>query len=182
MALNLGYLTAQTSDESNENYTPYYCVEPIIKYIDKSKIVWCPFDEEWSAYYQLFKENGYNVIRSHISEGKDFFKYEPENYDVIVSNPPFNVKDKILKRLDELKKPFAVLLPLNALQGEKRYKYCFKNGIQLLAFDARVGFHSVNNMDKPKEGNSFASAYFCRDILPKDLIVEQLKKYDRKLL
>lgn len=144
--------------------------------------VWCPFDEEWSAYYNSFREQGYDVVRSSILDGQDFFTYEPEHYDIIVSNPPFNIKDKILKRLDELGKPFAVLLPLNSLQGDKRYKYCFKNGIQLLAFDMRVGFHSINSMDKPKEGSPFASAYFCRDVLPRDLIVEKLKKYDRSLI
>lgn len=29
---------------SNENYTPYYAVDPILKYIDKTKTIWCPFD------------------------------------------------------------------------------------------------------------------------------------------
>jgi len=182
IATNVGYLTASKTDESNENYTPYYAVDPIIKYIDKSKRIWLPFDEEWSAYYQTFKKNGHKTIRSSIQEGKDFFTYEPDDYDIIVSNPPFNIKDKILKRLDELGKPFAILLPLNSLQGAKRYEYCFKNGIQLLAFDQRIGFHSINNMQQPTEGTPFASAYFCRDVLPKDLIVEELHKYDKPLI
>jgi hypothetical protein len=179
---NVGYLTAAKTDESNENYTPYYAVEPIMKYIDKKLKVWLPFDEEWSAYYNTFKDNGYDVIRSCIQECQDFFTYEPEEYDVIVSNPPFNVKDKILKRLDELGKPFAILLPMNSLQGASRYKCCFKNGIQLLAFDQRIGFHSQDKMDEPIEGSPFASAYFCRNVLPKDLIVEELIKYKKPLI
>ena len=77
MSLNKGYLCAKTNDESNECYTPFYAVEPILKYIPKDKIVWCPFDEEWSAFYQLLKERGYKVIRSSLKEGQDFFKYEP---------------------------------------------------------------------------------------------------------
>ena len=181
IALNTGYLTANKTDESNENYTPYYAVDPIIKYIDKKLKIWCPFDEVWSAYYNSFKDSGYNVVRSCIQEVQDFFTYEPEDYDVIVSNPPFNIKDKILKRLDELGKPFAILLPLNSLQGDKRYQNCFKNGIQLLAFDQRIGFHNLDNMNKTIEGSPFASAYFCRGVLPKDLIVEQLIKYDKPL-
>jgi len=184
MGLNKGYLTANTTDESNENYTPYYAVEPILKYIDKKLKVWCPFDEEWSAYYNSFKEAGFNVMRSCIQEGQDFFTYEPDDYDIIISNPPFNIKDYILSRLDKLGKPFAVLLPLNSLQGDDRYKWCFKNGIQLLSFDSRIGFHSLDkiNSPKPKEGSPFASAYFCRNVLPKDLIIEHLKKYDKPLV
>lgn len=128
-----------------------------------------------------FLAGGYEVVRSHIDDGQDFFTYEPEEYDIIVSNPPFSIKDKILQRLYELNKPFAILLPLNSLQGKSRYKY-FKNGIQLLSFDQRVGYHNQNNMDTPVEGSPFATAYFCRDILPRDLIVEELKKYEKPLI
>ena len=98
MALNTGYLTARTNKESDELFTPYYAVDPIIKYIPKNKIIWMPFDQEYSAFYQLFKKLGYTVIRSHLEDGKDFFTYEPDNYDVIVSNPPFSIKDNILGR------------------------------------------------------------------------------------
>lgn len=55
MAINTGFLTAKSTDESNEMYTPYYAVDPILKYIPKDKKIWCPFDEEWSAFYQTFK-------------------------------------------------------------------------------------------------------------------------------
>lgn len=120
---------------------------------------------------------GYDVTRSHIDDGQDFFEYEPDEYDVIVSNPPFSIKDKILERLYELNKPFAVLLPTNSLQGKKRYEL-FKQGIQLLCFDSRIGFHYPDCMDVPKSWNSFSSSYFCRDVLPRDLIIEKLNKYD----
>ena len=66
---------------------------------------------------------GYRVVRSHIDEGKDFFKYEPEEWDILISNPPYSIKDAIIKRVYELNKPFALLLPLNSLQGKQRYKY-----------------------------------------------------------
>ena len=66
IASNVGYLTASKTDESNENYTPYYAVDPIIKYIPKDKTIWCPFDEEWSAYYNSFKENGYKTDRKSV--------------------------------------------------------------------------------------------------------------------
>lgn len=174
---NIGYLTSSNNDEA---YTPYYASEPIMKYIPKNKVVWCPFDNEWSSFVQLLKENGNEVIYSHIDNGLDFFNYEPEYYDCIISNPPFSIKDKVLKRLYELNKPFAILLPMNSLQGVNRYQY-FKNGIQLLAFDQRIGFHNPYSLIDPIEGSPFASAYFCKDILPKDLILEHLNKYNRPI-
>lgn len=181
LGLNVGYLTCDRTASGDEVFTPFYAVEPLLKYISKDKVIWCPFDEEWSAYYQMFSENGYKVIRSSLKEGQDFFEYEPnEHYDIIISNPPFSKKDKVLKRLDDLRKPFSILLPMNSLQGKSRYKI-FKNGIQLLAFDARVDFHTNNNFETYSKGNHFASAYFCRNFLPKDLIIEKLHKYERTL-
>lgn len=120
-------------------------------------------------------------MRSSLAEGQDFFTYEPENWDIVVSNPPFSIKDKVLERLYSFNKPFAILLPLNSLQGKSRYKY-FKNGIQILSFDSRISFHNQNSMDKFIKGTPFASAYFCRDLLPKDLVIEKLITYERTLI
>lgn len=180
MATNTGYLTANTDKNSDEMYTPFYAVNPILPYIKSSLTVWCPFDKEWSAYVQRFMQNGNNVICSHIDNGQDFFTYEPKNYDVIISNPPFSIKYKVLKRLYELNKPFAILLPLNSLQRKGMIEF-YRIGLQILCFDNRTGFHNINCMDKPIEGTPFASAYFCRNVLPKDLIIDHLYKYERKL-
>ena len=179
MALNIGYL--QSDKENNELYTPLYAVDPILKYIPKDKIIWCPFDEEWSAFYRRLKEEGYNVVRSSLKDGQDFFTYEPNKWDMIVSNPPFSSKDKVLERLYSFKKPFAILLPLNSLQGKTRFKF-FTQGIQLLSFDSRISFHKPDSMDIVIKGSPFATAYFCKDLSPRDLIVEELKFYEKSLV
>lgn len=141
MPLNKGYLTAKTDKESDEVYTPEYAVRPLLKYLDKSLTVWCPFDKENSQYVKVFKDNGNKVIFSHIDEGKNFFYYEPESYDIIISNPPFSIKDNILKRLWELDKPYAMLLPVPTLQGQTRFPY-IKDGLQYLGFDKRINFYT----------------------------------------
>lgn len=73
----------------DESYTPSYGVAPIIKYIPKNAIVWCPFDKEHSEFVKQIRANGNTVIFSHIEDGKDFFEFEPETWDMIISNPPF---------------------------------------------------------------------------------------------
>jgi len=181
LALNKGVLTAENSEIGDEKYTPFYAVEPLIKYIDKYDTIWCPFDKEWSAYVQRFKENGNKVIFSHIDYGQDFFEYEPkEHYDVIISNPPFSKKVKVLKRLEELKKPYCILLPLGSLQGEKQFQF-LKFGAQLLCFKYRICYYKGESREVDKEV-PFASAYFAKDFLPKDLIVSDLDRFDRELV
>lgn len=181
MGVNTGYLTANAHADGDEMYTPYYCVTPLVKYINKNLTVWCPFDKAWSAFVKTFTANGNTVIHTHIDDGQNFFTYEPSHYDVIISNPPFSKKDDVIKRLYELQKPFAVLLPMNSLQGVKRFRY-FKQGVQLLCFDQRVGFHSADDMQDPVEGSPFASAYFCKGVLPDNLIIEHIDKYSKPLV
>lgn len=180
MALNVGYLTCDTTTRGDECFTPFYAVQPLLEFIPKNKKIWCPFDEEWSAFYQTFKEHGYDVIRSHISEGKDFFTYEPEEWDILISNPPFSKKDAVLKRCYELGKPFALLLPINSIQSKNRYDM-FKNGIELLSFDTRIGYHDDKTFDKCATSNHYGSAYFCNDMLPEKLVLRKLNKFQRPL-
>lgn len=178
MALNVGYLTAKTDKASDEVYTPAYAVKPILKYINKENkpqyTVWCPFDTEESEYVKLIREEGHKVIASHIDEDKNFFYYEPEEkYDCIISNPPFSLKDDVLKRLYELNKPYAMLLPIPALQGQKRFPY-IKN-CQALIFDKRINYFTTPERKEIQKGVSFGSFYLCRDFLPSDLIFEALE-------
>lgn len=172
MGLNVGYLTAATDKASDEVFTPRYAVTPIVKYIKKNSVIWCPFDEEDSEYVKVLRENGFKVIATHIINGQNFFEYEPEVYDVIISNPPFSIKDDILKRLDELKKPYAMLLPLPTLQGQKRFKYL--KDTEALIFDKRVNFFKDKTTKEIMKGISFASIYICKDFLPQKLIFEEL--------
>ena len=176
MPLNIGYLRSKTDKASDEVYTPEIAVLPLLKYIDKSKTVWCPFDlKGQSKYIEVFKKNGVKTIASHIDTGQNFFEYEPEEeYDYIISNPPFSIKDMILKRLDELNKPFAMLLPLPTLQGQKRFDY-LKN-CQALIFNKRINFYKDKEMKQVQQGVSFASIYICKDFLPEKLIFEELNQ------
>ena len=174
MPINKGYLTAKTNKESDEVYTPSYAVKPIIKYIKPGSIVWCPFDTVDSAYVEELNAAGFTVIYSHIDDGYNFFEYEPDEYDVIISNPPFSIKDDILRRLNELDKPYAMLMPLPALQGQKRFKYL--KGSQALIFDKRINYYKDALMTKTQDGVSFGSCYLCKKFLPKDLIIEELIK------
>jgi hypothetical protein len=180
MALNKGYLTAKTDKASDEVYTPEEAVRPLIKHLQvyqqecqKEKLViWCPFDTEESNYVTILREAGFEVIASHIDNGQNFFYYEPEAYDIIVSNPPFSIKDDVIKRLYELDKPYAMLLPIPTLQGQKRFPYMLD--CQALLFDKRINYFRDMKTREIQKGVSFGSFYLCRKFLRNDLIFEEL--------
>ena len=98
------------SNHSDEKYTPRYAVLPIIKYLPKNVTVWCPFDTEHSEFVIALREHGYKVEYSHIFTGQDFYLYEPERWDIIVSNPPFSNKARVFERCLSFGKPFALLM------------------------------------------------------------------------
>lgn len=178
MPANVGYLTAKTDKASDEVYTPAYAVQPLVKYLQQfnpEATIWCPFDMDYSNYVKIFTEAGFKVIRSHIDEGQNFFFYEPEEkYDIIISNPPFSQKDNVLKRLFELDKPYAMLLPVPTLQGQARFPYM--KDIQYLGFDKRINYYKDISMTRTQDGVSFGSCYICRQFLPRDLIIEELQR------
>ena len=186
MGLNIGYLTAGRTSESDECLTPRYAVLPIIKYLkakDFYKIL-CPVDKEDSWYVKVLRWNGFNVVASH-KDNKDFFTYTKEEvtpFDCIVSNPPYSCKTKVLKHLYELCKPFMMLLPQNCLQSKERTVLFIKYGLEYLGFDTRVCFYSNDDLTQIQKGNSFASGYFCWNVLPEKLIFENLtliqERYD----
>lgn len=172
MAVNKGYLTAKTDKASDEYFTPEYAVKPLLKYLKKNQLIWCPFDKENSAFVSVLEGAGHRVIASHIDNGENFFFYKPEDYDIIISNPPFSCKDAVLARLAELKTPYAMLLPLPTLQGQSRFKYL--KDCQALIFDKRINFYQDEEKTKIVKGVAFASIYICKDFLPRDLVFEEL--------
>ena len=168
MAKNIFY----SLKEDDECYTPRYGVEPLLEFLPKfkDKTIWCPFDTKESEFVKVLTENGYNVVHSHINDGMDFFEYEPEHWDLIVSNPPFHNKRAFFERALSFGKPFALLMSLTWL-NDSTPKKLFGNKMQLLLFDKRITFIGKD----PKKIN-FCSAYFCYDFLPNQIEIRELKK------
>lgn len=91
---NLSNMKNSIPNKDDELYTPKILVDIIVKYIPKDKTIWCGFDYPDSEFVLTLKENGFNVVHSHIDDGLDFFKYEPEQWDIFISNPPYSKKWK----------------------------------------------------------------------------------------
>ena len=152
--------------KNDECHTPAYGVRPILEYIPKGQMVWCPFDEEESWFVKLISQQN-KVIYSHIRHGKDFYDYEPEIWDILISNPPFTNKRLIFERAIAFGKPFALLMSntwLNDAAPKRLFKYI---DLQLLMFDKRIRFDNRAKI-------TFSSSYFCWNFLPKQIIMKNL--------
>lgn len=159
-----------SSGKNDECYTPAYAVIPLLKYLErfKGKTIWCPFDTADSEFVKVLTANGYTVVYSHLEYGQDFYTYEPEHWDLLVSNPPFTNKRKIFERALSFNKPFALLMSLTWLNDSAPKQLFSEKDLQLLMFDRRIKFKGLG--DKI----TFSSAYYCWDLLPKQIIMEQI--------
>lgn len=161
-----------SAGSNDECFTPKYAVLPIIKYLPKDKVIWCPFDKEDSQYVIQLRAAGFKVISSHIHDGQDFYTYEPdEHWDIIVSNPHFTKKKETFQRVLSFNKPFALLMTLVWLNDAAPKKLFKDKDLQLLMFDKRIKF--LNN-GVVQNKITFSSAYYCWNVLPKQIINEEL--------
>lgn len=150
-------------------YTPEYAIKPLLKYIPKGITIWECCDFGKSEITRLLKEHGCKVISTGKKE--NFFEYVPnEKIDIIITNPPYSLKNEFLERCYEWNKPFCLLLPLTSLEGKIRGNMFRKNGIELLVLDSRVDFTG-------KKSCWFNVSWFCWKVLPKQLVFEKLIKF-----
>lgn len=162
---------------NDEFYTPPYAIDPIIKYIPPQVTVWCPFDTEKSWFVKKMRENGNKVIATHIINEQDFFEYEPEKYDCIISNPPYSLKGKVLKRLFELNKPFAMLVGVVGLfESKERFEMFRDNEFEIMYMNKRVAYFKDYSEQKPSLNPPFSSVYVCHKMLPKQIVFEEIDK------
>ena len=47
---------------NDECYTPHYAVKPILKYIPKDAIVWCPFDTDKSEFVKQISNTNKDIL------------------------------------------------------------------------------------------------------------------------
>lgn len=163
---------------NDEFYTPAYAIHPIINYLKQKRYVnvWCPFDTENSFFVKLLTEAGFNVIYTHISTGDDFFKTDtPENIDVIVSNPPYSIKGKVIENCFNRKKPFALLVGVVGLFESKfRFNMFKDNDFEILYFDKRIAYFKSYEEIKPSLNPPFSSVFICSKVLPDRICFSQI--------
>lgn len=121
---------------TDEWYTTAENVNLIVPYLIRGgyKKILCPFDKADSAFVMVLKDKGFDVSYSHIETGTDFFNIDNLNeYDAVVSNPPFSKRDAIFKKLFESGIPFALIMNMNGIFDSKaRFELFKQNDFEIL--------------------------------------------------
>jgi len=148
-------------NHSDELYTPKEAFEVLAPYLPKAVILEGALGT--GRLKAIMEQAGFEV------RGTDNYQAYEGEYDVMVTNPPFSKKDMFLAEAYKRGKPFAMLLPITALEGIKRQKLYQKYGIQILLPKRRTDFNG-------KKSPWFYVAWFCWKLLPQQMIfIQELK-------
>lgn len=119
--------------------TPPYAVDPLLPYLPEGWNVWEPAAGEGYLEGALY-DSGFSVTSSDILTGQNFFEYEPDNWDCIITNPPFSIKYKFMEHCYQLGKPFALLMPVEVLGTESAAILFEAYGVEVIFIRPRINF------------------------------------------
>lgn len=150
----------------NDYYTPEYAWKNINHILPKDKIIWesCMLNSHKSKSPEYLSKLGCNVVYDC---DMNMLEKQPENFDMIVSNPPFetNIKKNILKKFVELDKPFIIIMnSMNVYSNYMRdiFKEKFKY-LQIINPKGKIHFDKLldNGELEHIKKTSFYCIYLC---------------------
>ncbi len=166
----MSVFNAKATDSSDLYGTPRSAFDLIAPYLPKGVKYWEPC-QGYGAITGFLQAEGHDVVSSDLSTGQDALTWQPDAWDIVVTNPPWSLKGEFLEHFYGLGKPFALLLPCDLVNG-KRTALFKQHGVQLIVPSWRVRYMRFDG-EKPVEAGSpnTGSAWFCSKLnLPSDLI------------
>lgn len=153
--------------EKNDNlWTPVEAIYPLLRHLPNRRMkIWEPCDYGDSKITKILKENGHEVISTDIIHGFNFLTDTPTfDFEMVITNPPYSLKDNFLEKCYSYGKPFSLLLPLTALEGKWRGEMFSEMGISVIVLDKRINFTSKKNV-------WFNTSWFCWNIFQNNTLV-----------
>lgn len=138
--------------------TPAYAVDPLLPYLTEGWNIWEPAAGEGYLVEALY-DSGFSVESSDVLTGQNFFEYEPDRWDCLITNPPYSIHFQWLERCYKLGKPFALLLKVDILGTKTAQEMFDQFGIEIIFVNPRINYKMpVKGFDTG--GAQFATAWF----------------------
>ncbi len=150
--------------------TPPEALDILLPYLSGYSHVWeCAAGKGNLA--GALKAEGFKVTATdkewNFLSGRD----NPDGADVIVTNPPYSIKNAFLERAYERGLPFAFLLPLSTLESARRQKLFARYGIDIVLPSRRYHFETPSGRSGKSSSAWFATAWFCHGIpMPRQIM------------
>ncbi len=135
--------------KNDEWYTPDYVVKLIVNDLldNNIKKIFCPADKKDSAFVRVLSDF-FEVGYSHIDNGFDFLDYDNDffkDYDLILTNPPFSLKNEFIDKAIKIGKPWLFLLPISVFDSKKRFELLKNLDLSIFIFNHRINFNNSKN-------------------------------------
>lgn len=159
--------TNKAFTKNDEWYTPHHAWEDIQHFIPRELTVCDPFYGDGTSGHSI-RNLGFNTIHEDV----DFFTNNNLG-DIIISNPPFSLIQKVMVRLFEIDLPFIMIMPSSKINTQYASDWLGK-GIQLIVPSKRINFVKKTEDGKVSDKKSscnFDCFYYCYKMkLEKDII------------
>lgn len=172
MSVPFSYKRRQKAASGRDDYqTPPYAVAPLLPYLRRDWRIWEPAQGKGYMVNAL-RSHGLRVVGSDVKTGVDFLGRRLERFDAVVTNPPYSLKTEFVIRCYELRKPWALLLPLYAFDVKACRSLFRSQGVSVLIPDRRVNYETPHGRGSSAD---FLSCWFTWGLsLPSSLTFASL--------
>ena len=115
MKLISGITKVEKNDEWYTNRETVLLMYDLLN-VQQGKTVICPFDTEVSNFVKIGDNYGYQMLYGM----RDWLDRQYD-YDYLITNPPFSIKDQVIEKCLKSGKPSALILPIDSLGGKRRH-------------------------------------------------------------
>lgn len=162
-------------------YTPPYGVGMLIPFLPKGVTIWeSACGGNYIAWALL--DYGFDVVATDKeSTGTDYFAFEPDAYDVQVTNPPYQAETKRdwIERAYLLGKPFALLMQGDTMFTKGVGQLFDQYGVEILVPSERIDFF-MPHKGYTEGGARFKTCWFTWGLqIGKALTYVEISKPDR---
>ena len=138
------------NDYSDEWFTDQATVDLVVSLLNPIGLICCPFDSSKS----LFVKKA-NSIGKAIYGMTDWLEAHYD-YDYLMTNPPFSIKDLVIEKVIRFGKPSALVLPLDSVGGVRRHQMYAEGQYPAVYIPTRrIQYYDVNGLQR--KGANFHS-------------------------